>query len=55
MIDLAKSLSKPGERSWTKQVQSNTLGEIWNNGSWGKIIEWGIWFLREEGILLIKK
>ena len=52
---LAESLSKPGERSWTKQVQPNTLGETWNNGSWGKIIEWEIWFSREEeGSLLIK-
>ena len=36
--------------------QPNTLGGTWNKGSWGKIIEWGIWFSRkDEGILLIKK
>ena len=53
---LAGSLSKPGERLWTKHVQPNTFGETWYNGSWGKIMEWGICFSREEeGILFIRK
>lgn len=53
---LAESLSNPRDKSWTKQVQLKTCGETLYKGSFGKRIEWGILFSRdEEGILLIRK
>lgn len=56
LIAFVESLSELGDILWTKLVQPNTLGETWNKGSFGKMVEWGIRFLREEeGILFIKK
>ena len=52
----ADNLSSLGETSWTKQVQLKIPGKTWNKGSFGKRIEWGSLFSRDEDdILLIKK
>ena len=49
------NLSKPRERSWTKQVLPKTCGIIWNKGSLENKMEWGTLLLREEDVIRLIK
>ena len=52
----AASLSRPGDKLWTKQVHPKIRGLTWNNGSLGNKMECGILFsVEEESIRFIKK
>ena len=52
----AASLSRPGDKLWTKQVHPKIRWSTWNNGSLGNKMECGILFLiEEEGIRFTKK